>query len=601
MRRHPQRHDDGRLCWLATDSIIAYNVLMKFTGEIEEWLPWVIKIRFVIISFVFAIEYAIRTLAGDLSGSASIKYFGIVIILWYIVSLFFLIYNQLSRDYQLQAYLQIYCDIILTTAVVHLTGDLDSNYLSLYLVAIILASFLLQRARVFLVAAVSFIFMGALLELAYLPSIYGELVARYPAFGFLATSSTLQVDLRTLQVKIGASLFGFFAVAYLSSYLAESLRKAGEELGDKSRQVASLQAKNENIILSMRDGLLSTELDRTISELNPAGAEILGRRAGELKGEPVDAILPGVQLEKSSTFEAMLAPSRQEVLYRHPEKGERILGVLVSPLTVPGVGVAGYVYSFQDLTEEKRREAEYHARDRMARLGRMAAGIAHEIRNPLASIAGSVKLLQSIARLDEDQGKLIAIVSRESERLNKLVSDFLLYSRDQRFDFQPVDVVNLLEETILLLRQHPLFGPRCRVERKLPRHAVVISADADKLRQVFWNICDNALKAMPNGGTVTVQVEEIENGAVRVILGDTGVGFTSAQLENLFEPFQSGFSGGTGLGLPIVYQIIEAHQGAIKADSKPGKGTRFLIELPKTRVPAPSVSSPPVQPVGTPH
>ncbi len=572
---------------------------MKFTGEIKDWLPWVIKIRFVIISFVFAIEYAIRTLPGFPTASSPVKYFGIAIILWYIVSLFFLIYNQVSHDYLLQAYLQIYSDIVLITAVVHLTGDLDSNYLSLYLVAIILASFLLQRARVFLVAAVSFIFMGALLELAYLPSIYGEFVARYPAFGFLATSSTLTVDLRTLQVKIGASLFGFFAVAYLSSYLAESLRKAGEELGDKSRQVASLQAKNENIILSMRDGLLSIELDGTVSELNPAGAVILGRRASELKGHAVETILPGVQLEKNSNLDAILVPSRQEILYQHPEKGERILGVLVSPLTVPGVGVAGYVYSFQDLTEEKRREAEYHAKDRMATLGRMAAGIAHEIRNPLASIAGSVKLLQSIARLDDDQAKLIAIVSRESERLNKLVSDFLLYSRDQRFEFHTVDVVNLLEETLLLLRQHPLFGPHCRVERKYPRRAVPMAADADKLRQVFWNICDNSLKAMPNGGTVTVQVEEIGTRTVRVILGDSGIGFTSAQLANVFEPFQSGFSGGTGLGLPIVYQIIQGHHGTIKADSKPGKGTRFLIELPRSAVEAPAEGPRPVQPVGS--
>ncbi len=572
---------------------------MKFTGAIKDWLPWVIKIRFVIISFVFAIEYAIRTLAGNPGASSSFRYFGVVIILWYIFSLFFLFYNQVSQDYLLQAYLQIYCDIVLTTAVVHLTGDLDSNYLSLYLVAIILASFLLQRARVFLVAAVSFIFMGALLELAYLPSIYGEFVARYPAFGFLATSSPYRVDLGTLQVKIGASLFGFFAVAYLSSYLAENLRKAGVELGDKSRQVASLQAKNENIILSMRDGLLSTELDGAISELNPAGAAILGRQVGELKGKAVDMILPGVQPDKNPAIEALMGPSRQEVLYQHPQNGERILGVLVSPLTVPDAGVAGFVYSFQDLTEEKRREAEYHAKDRMATLGRMAAGIAHEIRNPLASIAGSVKLLQTIARLDEDQGKLIAIVSRESERLNKLVSDFLLYSRDQRFEFHLVDVVNLLEETVLLLRQHPLFGPQCRVERKFPRHAVSIAADADKLRQVFWNICDNSLKAMPNGGTVTVQVEEVGNRIVRVILGDTGIGFTSAQLEKVFEPFQSGFSGGTGLGLPIVYQIIQGHHGTIKADSKPGKGTRFLIELPRTPMETLGASSRSAQAVGT--
>ena len=251
---------------------------MIFTDEIKDWLPWVIKIRFVIIIFVFAIDYAIHSLAPNPANTTSIRYLGIAVILWFILSLFFLIYNQISRDYVLQAYLQIFSDIVIITAIVHVTGDLESNYFSLYLVTIMLASVLFPRGRAFLVAAVSFVCMGAMIEIAYLPTIYPELVGKFPALQFLATTSTLAPDLRTLQVKISASLFGFFAVAYLSSYLAESLRKAGRELRDKSGQVASLQAKNENIIQSMREGLLSTDLDGTITELNPAGAEILGRQ-----------------------------------------------------------------------------------------------------------------------------------------------------------------------------------------------------------------------------------------------------------------------------------------------------------------------------------
>ena len=322
--------------------------------------------------------------------------------------------------------------------------------------------------------------------------------------------------MKALQVKIGASFFGFFAVAYLSSYLAESLRKAGRELRDKSGQVASLQAKNENIIQSMREGLLSTDLEGAITELNPAGAEILGRQIDELRGGNIGSVFRGLAEDiPSSPGLAAASVARQEITYLHPEREHRILGVSSSPLVVPAVGAVGYVYNFQDLTEEKRREAEYRTKDRMATLGRMAAGIAHEIRNPLASIAGSVKLLQSISELDEDQANLIAIVSRESERLNKLVSDFLLYSRDQRFEFQRVDVVTLLEETLLMLEHHPLFGPRIHIERKLPRRAVTMMADADKLRQVFWNICDNSLKAMPDGGTFTAQAEEVGQASSR--------------------------------------------------------------------------------------
>jgi len=552
----------------------------RLPDQLKEWLPWVTKIRFVIISFVFAIDFAIRALVGN-PNPASFKYFGIVIILWYVLGLYYLIYNQLSRDFLLQAYLQIFSDIAIITAVLHLTGDLDSNYLSLYLVVIILSSTLLPRGRVFLVAAVSFVCMGGVLELAYLPVILPEFAARYPALRYLVTSSPLSVDLRTLQVKIGASFFGFFAIAYLSSQLAETLRKVGAELRDKNGQVASLQAKTENILESMRDGLLSTNLEGFVSEVNSSGATILGLKAEQLRGKPIRSLFPSLQTGNVAFPSSSSFPTRQEVTYVNPRAEHRILGVSVSPLMVPAIGVAGFVYNFQDLTEEKRRESEYRTKDRMATLGRMAAGIAHEIRNPLASITGSVKLLQSISRLEDDQTKLIEIVSHESERLNKLVSDFLLYCRDQRHEPQEVNLVKVIEETLVLLSHHPLFGANMRVEKRFPAKPLTIWADPDKLRQVLWNISDNALKAMPDGGQFTVQVEQASEKMVRVTLSDTGVGFTDQQLEKVFEPFQPGFSGGTGLGLAIVYQIMQGLGGSIRVESKAGKGTRFVLELPR--------------------
>lgn len=552
-------------------------------GDLQTWLTWVIKIRFVIVTLVFAIDYAVRQIVPNPRNPISIKQLGVVVILWYVMGLFYLMYHQVSRDYLLQAYLQIYSDIIIVTAIVHVTGDLESNYVSLYLVAIIIASILLPRARAFLVAAACFVCMDTLLELAYLPSLYPKFAQRHAAFAFLASSSLLPVDEGTLEVKIFASLVGFFAVTYLSSTLAESLRKTGAELRDKTVEVASLHAFNENIIRSMRGGLIATDLDGSIQEVNPAGVAILGRQPAALKGKLIVTILEELQQQGTPALNSSASVTRREISYLHPGGEQRILGISASPLQVPESGVVGSIYTFQDLTDEKRREAEYRAKDRMATLGRLAAGITHEIRNPLASIAGSAKLLQGIANLNEDQAKLVDIVRRESARLDKLVSHFLAYSREQRFEFRPADLVNLLEETLLLLEQHPLFNRRCRVNRNFPKRPVIATIDADKIRQVFWNICDNALKAMPRGGTLTAEIEDDRGENVRVVFGDTGVGFTPAQLEKIFEPFEPGSSHGTGLGLAIIHRIVTGHQGRIQVESRPGQGSRFWIELPRTQ------------------
>lgn len=562
-------------------SIMLFSSPMKFTGELQSWLPWVIKIRFVIITFVFAIDYAIEQISPSPSGAHSIEYLGGFVILWYTLNLFFLIYNQISLDYSLQAHLQLFADIFIITAIVHVTGDLESNYFSLYLVAIILAAILLPRARVFMLGGVSFILMGGLLELAHLPALFPGFAARHPAVAALSNPSGTPVDLGTLQVKILASLFGFFAVAYLAGFLAETLRHAGAELRDRRGQVASLQAVNENVIRSMRDGLVTTDLEGVVTELNPAGAKILGCGRDSALAEPIDSIL-GALGPRSEEFRRLVSGhGRMEVEFFHPPGKRRILGVSVSHLVIPESGTAGYIYSVQDLTVQKNLEAQFRLRDRMATLGRLAAGIAHEIRNPLASISGSARMLETMGDIDEDERKLIAIVSRESERLNKLVSDFLLYSREQRFEFSEVDVVVLIEETLLLLQHRADFPKGVRIEGHLPRHPVKVVADADKLRQVFWNVCENALKAMKDGGTLTVEIHGREHGVARIVFRDTGMGMEPSQIEKLFEPFQPAFSQGTGLGLAIVYQIVQGHSGHIQVESSPGKGSKFIIDLPQ--------------------
>jgi two-component system sensor histidine kinase PilS (NtrC family) len=292
-----------------------------------------------------------------------------------------------------------------------------------------------------------------------------------------------------------------------------------------------------------------------------------------LAGKRVESLFPGIAVNGSPD----LSQPRLQMVWRDPAGEVKFLGFSVAPLSRNGE-TNGYVYNFQDVTQLKRLEQEVQLKDRMAALGRMAAAIAHEIRNPLASIAGSVKLFSGMTTMSQDQQRLIGIVLKESERLNRIITDFLLYAREKTFQFSPVNVVEILEETLTLLENHPKIDSRYRIEKRLPAEAVWASVDTDRMRQVFWNLGDNSLKAMPSGGVLTVELAVVDD-QIEILFRDTGVGLTRQQAEKIFEPFQSDFEGGTGLGLAIAYQIIQAHRGTIRAESA-GKGCVFRIELP---------------------
>jgi two-component system sensor histidine kinase PilS (NtrC family) len=223
----------------------------------------------------------------------------------------------------------------------------------------------------------------------------------------------------------------------------------------------------------------------------------------------------------------------------------------------------------------------------------MAAGIAHEIRNPLSSIAGSVKVLSEVAALDDEQKMLVEIVKRESERLNSIISDFLMYTREKQYEFRLVDLAALLDETLTLLENRQPHADKNEREIKLVRDfrasRALTVGDRDRLKQVFWNIADNAFRAMPDGGTLTVTLNAEDNGWF-IGFADTGRGMAGSHIEKIFEPFQSEFAGGTGLGLAIVYQIVQAHDGKITVRSAPGKGADFVIRLKSAAEPEPELA-----------
>jgi two-component system, NtrC family, sensor histidine kinase PilS len=236
------------------------------------------------------------------------------------------------------------------------------------------------------------------------------------------------------------------------------------------------------------------------------------------------------------------------------------------------------------LTEIRRLERDLRIQDRLAAVGRLAAAIAHEIRNPLTSIAGSVSMLAGIADLSDEHRQLLQIVTRESERLNGIITDFLAYSRGKQYQFTSVDLLPLLEDTLTLLENRLVTeNTGIRIERRYNFKQAFTMADGNKIKQVFWNFCENAVRAMSSGGVLNVSLEQIGDDW-QINFADTGPGMTRQLVEKIFEPFQSQFEGGTGLGLAIVYQIVQAHEGKVWARSKVGEGSVFVLRLRRAGV-----------------
>ena len=330
---------------------------------------------------------------------------------------------------------------------------------------------------------------------------------------------------------------------------------------------------HENIIQSISGGLITIDIEGKITivitaakKLLTCGDELIGKSVKELFLDP----LPLVGSERA----------HGEVRYQPADGFRKTFRVMVSALIIPGRETSGSVYTFDDLTEIRRLEREVRIQDRLAAVGRLAAAIAHEIRNPLTSIAGSVSMLSGASEMTDEQRQLLQIVTRESERLNNIITDFLAYSRGKQYRFDKVDLVLLLEDTLTLLENRMTTeNTGICIERRFKFPQALTLADGDKIKQVFWNFCQNAVRAMKDGGgTLAVSLDTIGEDW-QINFTDTGVGMTRQQSEKIFEPFQSGFDGGTGLGLAIVYQIVQAHEGKVWARSKLGEGTTLVLRL----------------------
>jgi two-component system sensor histidine kinase PilS (NtrC family) len=530
---------------------------MHSAFEDRVWLVWLVKVRILILTVLLGIELAIAQFTRL---AFPICLFVDAILLAYALSAFFLVLLHFWKELRVQAVVQVIFDLLLVSLLVYITGGVDSSLNFLYPMVIVVAAILLPRVWAYLTSALAFVLYGTVLELCYF-----EIVPSY---------SVTHPGIRTLQGIIFVNLFGYLAIAYLAGLLAAKLRLADRRLEYTRGELLSLQALHENIIRSTSSGLITTGLDGRITLVNASAEKLLERQEKGLLGEAISPLFQD-QLPRAASEHA-----HGEVRFVAPNGFRKTFRVLVSELTVPGRGAAGLVYTLDDLTQIRRLEREVRMQDRLAAVGRLSAAIAHEVRNPLTSIAGSASLLSEMPDLSDEHRRLLQIVTRESERLNDIITDFLAYSRTKKYRFAYVDMVPLLEDTLTLLG-HRLQAQNTgiKIERRYAAKEVFALADGDRMKQVFWNFCENAVRAMKkDGGTLTVSIEEFGEDW-QFSFADTGAGMSPQMVEKVFEPFQSQFEGGTGLGLAIVYQIVQAHEGKVFVRSKLGQGCTFVLRL----------------------
>ena len=532
-------------------------------GELRTEVLWLIASRAVILFVGLNVAEALGLLPPRVNG---VPFLPLLNLLTLVLTLIYTGLWWSSWNLQHQLRLQVGIDLCLATLLVAQTNGVESALVSLYVLIIIYCSLTMGRNAGMIGAALSTI-------------LYAGIIAAGQT-GIISAPMAID-DPKPLIYRATINAFAFFAVAFLGTTLSRRLHAVQDQLQQKIYSLEQLQSLNEHIVSSIRSGLITTDLEGKVAVFNSMAEELTERQSAKVLGRPVRIVTGDVLWEKilSADFFVDVRPLRYQDWFELPGGKKRFLGFSVSPL-VDQKQLLGYIMSFQDLTEIKRLEEEVRVRDRMAAAGRMAAGIAHEIRNPLTSMRGSVEILRSRDGLSHTERRLLDILIRESDRLNKFVEDFLQFARPARHTKQPVDLAQLLADSATLLRNSPEVRQKHAVVLKLERQPILISANEDQLRQVFWNLAQNALRAMPKGGTLTVSARPAPDGRWEVTFEDTGVGMTAEEKEQLFQPFHSGFSRGTGLGLSIVFQIIEDLRGRISIDSEKGHGTRVTLVFP---------------------
>lgn len=470
------------------------------------------------------------------------------------------------------AYLQIGVDLVLITALVHGTGGAESAFTFLYFLDILAISLVPARHGPAIVGAASLTLFFTVAVAGYLrvlPVVPGQSLMPW------------DVSFQELLFRLVLNMTGMVTSTALGLSLLAQTREAGERVARQRQIAGDLASLHENTIRSLSSGLVTTGKDGSITSINAAACDILGITEAAALGVAMGRFVPGlgVLLHEAGPIGVV---HRHEIDARRPDGEIRRLGVSATPLADHQGQVVGRVIHFQDLTALRRMELVVRRSERLASIGRLAAAVAHEIRNPLASISGSIEVLRNLPGTDAESRQLMDIAVRESDRLNHLITAMLEYARPPGDAHTSLDVGEAIADVTRAFEQEN--RPGLTIECDAPS-GLVITGSPHQLRQILWNLMRNAAEAMPQGGNVRVRaVRRIDESGAKIVLTvtDRGEGIRPEDLDRIFEPFFSTKRGGTGLGLATVARIVEDHGGVIDVASELGQGTTFTLTFPAT-------------------
>ena len=519
------------------------------------------------------------------------NYHYLLIIIIYALTITYVVLLRHYRNLLYQAYLQLIIDVIFVSALVYTTGGIESLFSSLYILIIIYASIILYRRGGMLIASASSFVYGLLLGLQY----YGII---HPLGSRLIYPEEYKSSY--LFYIILVNIAAFYLVAYLASYVSEQARRSKVELQAKQRDVNKLEILNDSIIQSMTSALIALDGKNRIILSNPAAEKIFGFHSIDITGKAATDTLPFLNeyigdkeaplLETSKGFHPFVdlpyAKSEDETVY---------LRLSISPLDLSVGDQQGCILTFQDMTAVKKIEEEMKKVEDLALIGELAAAIAHEIRNPMAAISGSIQVMRTGVDQSNFNRRLMDIISREIDRLNNLISDFLNFARPKEVALKNFELNSLIQESLELFKNSHHWTGNTHVVTVFPQ-PIEIESDPEQIKQVFWNLFLNACEAMPNGGTLNISTRIEENRAyqnaklAQIVVRDTGPGFNKEALSKIFTPFFTTKQQGSGLGLATVRRIINGLNGEVKGNNCPEGGAEITITLPLV---PPASSAPP--------